>query len=178
MHVYILVLHLLVITVMLLLLLLLHCHVNFPFLMDSLAEVRRRECIFFQSLLHKVKIEEAYHHFQSFTRASISPYEVPNASKATYGSHTQWGTSHARYGNLLLQRKKLYFLESVELLFNITLSSAVNNLPMGYPVLQQPPMGTPGQPHMDSMGMSSCHVVNGVPAPSHFHPIRMNSGNE
>nr|KAJ0187617.1 hypothetical protein LSAT_V11C900493790 [Lactuca sativa] len=54
----------------------------------------------------------------------------------------------------------------------------VNNLPMGYPVLQQPPMGTPGQPHMDSMGMSSCHVVNGVPAPSHFHPIRMNSGNE
>lgn len=89
MHVYILVLHLLVITVMLLLLLLLHCHVNFPFLMDSLAEVRRRECIFFQSLLHKVKIEEAYHHFQSFTRASISPYEVPNASKATYGSHTK-----------------------------------------------------------------------------------------
>lgn len=58
--------------------------------------------------------------------------------------------------------------------------SAVNNLPMGYPVLQQPPMSMPGQPHMDTMGsgMPSCHVVNGVPAPSNFHPIRMNSGNE
>lgn len=54
----------------------------------------------------------------------------------------------------------------------------VNNLPMGYPVMQQPPMPTPGQPHMDSMGMSSCHVVNGVPAPSNFHPMRMNSGND
>ncbi|XP_024977282.1 uncharacterized protein LOC112514885 [Cynara cardunculus var. scolymus] len=54
----------------------------------------------------------------------------------------------------------------------------VNNLPMGYPVLQPPPMPTTGQPHMDSMGMSSCHVVNGVPAHSNFHPMRMNSGNE
>ena len=58
--------------------------------------------------------------------------------------------------------------------------SAVNNLPMGYPVLQQPPYPAAGQPHLDPMGcgMSSCHVVNGVPAPSNFHPIRMNSGNE
>ncbi|KAH8488808.1 hypothetical protein H0E87_024441 [Populus deltoides] len=56
----------------------------------------------------------------------------------------------------------------------------VNNLPMGYPVLQQPPMPAPGQPHLDSMscGISSCHVVNGVPAPGNFHPIRMNSGND
>ncbi|XP_022147358.1 uncharacterized protein LOC111016316 isoform X3 [Momordica charantia] len=56
----------------------------------------------------------------------------------------------------------------------------VNNLPMGYPVLQQPPMSMPGQPHLDTMasGMPSCHVVNGVPAPSNFHPIRMNSGND
>ncbi|MCI64873.1 hypothetical protein A2U01_0086131, partial [Trifolium medium] len=53
-----------------------------------------------------------------------------------------------------------------------------NNLPMGYPVLQQHPIPAAGQPHIDSMGMSSCHVVNGVPAPSNFHPIRMNSGNE
>ncbi|CAN1309270.1 hypothetical protein LINPERPRIM_LOCUS27636 [Linum perenne] len=58
--------------------------------------------------------------------------------------------------------------------------SAVNNLPMGYPVLQQPPMHAPGQPHLDPMahGISSCHVVNGVPAPANFHPMRMNSGNE
>jgi hypothetical protein len=54
----------------------------------------------------------------------------------------------------------------------------VNNLPMGYPVLQQHPIPAAGQPHIDSMGMSSCHVVNGVPAPSNFHPIRMNSGND
>ncbi|CAJ1950398.1 unnamed protein product [Sphenostylis stenocarpa] len=57
----------------------------------------------------------------------------------------------------------------------------VNNLPMGYPVLQQPPMQATGQPHLDSMGcgISSCHVVNGVPAPGNFHhPIRMNSGND
>ncbi|CAN6704540.1 unnamed protein product [Malus baccata var. baccata] len=56
----------------------------------------------------------------------------------------------------------------------------VNNLPMGYPVLQQPPMPAAGQPHVDSMGcaISNCHVVNGVPAPSNFHPMRMNSGND
>jgi hypothetical protein len=58
--------------------------------------------------------------------------------------------------------------------------SAVNNLPMGYPVLQQPPIPAAGQHHLDPMGcgISSCHVVNGVPAPSNFHPIRMNSGNK
>ncbi|XP_009587614.1 uncharacterized protein [Nicotiana tomentosiformis] len=54
----------------------------------------------------------------------------------------------------------------------------VNNLPMGYPVLQQPPLPAAGQPHFNSMGMSSCHVVNGVPAPSNYHPMRMNSGND
>lgn len=56
----------------------------------------------------------------------------------------------------------------------------VNNLPMGYPVMQQPPIPAPGQPHLDSMGcgLSSCHVVNGVPATGNFHPIRMNSGND
>lgn len=54
----------------------------------------------------------------------------------------------------------------------------VNNLPMGYPVLQQPPLPAPGQPHFDPMAMSSFHVVNGVPAPSNYHPMRMNSGND
>ncbi|XP_057454798.1 uncharacterized protein LOC130746252 isoform X1 [Lotus japonicus] len=56
----------------------------------------------------------------------------------------------------------------------------INNLPIGYPVLQQHPIAAAGQPHIDPMGcgMSSCHVVNGVPAPSNFHPIRMNSGND
>ncbi|XP_028791082.1 uncharacterized protein LOC114746973 [Neltuma alba] len=56
----------------------------------------------------------------------------------------------------------------------------VNNLPMGYPVLQQPPNMATGQPHLDSMGsgMSSCHVVNGVPAASNFNSIQMNSGND
>ncbi|KAJ4955336.1 hypothetical protein NE237_012119 [Protea cynaroides] len=56
----------------------------------------------------------------------------------------------------------------------------VNNLPMGYPVLQQPTIPASGQPHLDSMacGLSSCHVVNGVPAPGNFHPLRMNSKND
>ncbi|MFQ6635111.1 hypothetical protein Gotur_011116 [Gossypium turneri] len=49
---------------------------------------------------------------------------------------------------------------------------------MGYPVLQQPPIPASGQPHIDSMGVSSCHVVNGVPAPGNFQPMRMNSGND
>ncbi|KAL8138467.1 hypothetical protein V2J09_004468 [Rumex salicifolius] len=59
-------------------------------------------------------------------------------------------------------------------------SMPVNNMPMGYPVLQPPPMPAAGQPHLDSMGhgISSCHVVNGVPAPGSFQPIRMNSGND
>ncbi|XP_052170665.1 uncharacterized protein LOC127786926 isoform X2 [Diospyros lotus] len=59
-------------------------------------------------------------------------------------------------------------------------SMPVNNLPMGYPVLQQPPIPATGQPHFDTMGcgISSCHVVNGVPAPGSFHPIRMNPGND
>ncbi|KAG4917045.1 hypothetical protein JHK87_054602 [Glycine soja] len=55
---------------------------------------------------------------------------------------------------------------------------AVNNLPMGYPVLQKSSIPAAGQPHLDSMGsgISSCHVVNGVPASSNSHPIRI-SGN-
>ncbi|XP_043716029.1 uncharacterized protein LOC122664320 isoform X2 [Telopea speciosissima] len=56
----------------------------------------------------------------------------------------------------------------------------VNNLPIGYPVLQQPTITATGQPHLDSIGcgLSSCHVVNGVPAAGNLHPIRMNSGND
>ncbi|KAH9625238.1 hypothetical protein KSS87_004519 [Heliosperma pusillum] len=56
----------------------------------------------------------------------------------------------------------------------------VNNLSMGYPVLQPPPVPATGQPHLDSMshGLSGCHVVNGVPAPSNYQPMRMNSGND
>ncbi|KAL2490233.1 Uncharacterized protein Adt_25861 [Abeliophyllum distichum] len=56
----------------------------------------------------------------------------------------------------------------------------VNNLPMGYPVIQQPPVPATGQHHLDSMGYStsSCHIVNGVPAPGNFHPMRMTSGND
>lgn len=56
----------------------------------------------------------------------------------------------------------------------------VNNMPMGYPVLQPPPVPAPGQPHLDHMGhgISSCHVVNGIPAPANFQPMRMNSSND
>ncbi|KAL3815123.1 hypothetical protein ACJIZ3_016391 [Penstemon smallii] len=56
----------------------------------------------------------------------------------------------------------------------------VNNLPMGYPIMHQPPVHAAGQPHIDHMGYStsSCHIVNGVPAPGNFHPMRMHSGND
>ncbi|KAL6575641.1 hypothetical protein OROHE_001018 [Orobanche hederae] len=57
---------------------------------------------------------------------------------------------------------------------------AVNNLPMGYPVMQHPPLSATGQPHMDPMGYSTStchHIVDGVPAPGSFHPMQMNSGN-
>ncbi|RWV99765.1 hypothetical protein BHE74_00002295, partial [Ensete ventricosum] len=74
-------------------------------------------------------------------------------------------------------------LESLLTLINLIqcqpLLSAVNNLPMGYPVLQ-PQIPTPGQLHVDPMAcvLSSYHVVNGIPAPGSSHPIRMNTGNE
>ncbi|XP_010508025.1 PREDICTED: uncharacterized protein LOC104784673 [Camelina sativa] len=56
----------------------------------------------------------------------------------------------------------------------------VNNMPMGYPVLQpHPQMHARGHPHLDPMGgVSSCHVVSGIPAPANFQPMRMNSGND
>ncbi|CAA2960868.1 Hypothetical predicted protein [Olea europaea subsp. europaea] len=59
-------------------------------------------------------------------------------------------------------------------------SMPVNNLPMGYPVIQQPPVPATGQVHIDSMGYSTSgfHVVNGVPAPGNFHLMQMNSGND
>ncbi|CAI9781513.1 unnamed protein product [Fraxinus pennsylvanica] len=59
-------------------------------------------------------------------------------------------------------------------------SMPVNNLPMGYPVIQQPPVPATGQAHIDSMGYSTSglHVVNGVPAPGNFHPMQMKSGND
>ncbi|XP_042433658.1 uncharacterized protein LOC122020024 isoform X1 [Zingiber officinale] len=52
------------------------------------------------------------------------------------------------------------------------------NLPMGYPILPHQPMPVTGQSHVDPMacGLSSCYVVNGIPTPSSFHPIHINSG--
>ncbi|RZC56533.1 hypothetical protein C5167_015392 [Papaver somniferum] len=55
-----------------------------------------------------------------------------------------------------------------------------NNLPMGYPVLQPPPMSVAGQPHLHAMnsGLSRCQVVNGVSATGNLHPIQVNSGSD
>ncbi|GJZ66481.1 hypothetical protein Tco_0623177 [Tanacetum coccineum] len=70
------------------------------------------------------------------------------------------------------------FFNEVEFVVELDfLQGTVNNLPMGYPVLPQPSLATTGQPHMNAMGMSNCHVVNGVLASSNFHPMHMNSGN-
>ncbi|XP_034708870.1 uncharacterized protein LOC117931903 [Vitis riparia] len=53
----------------------------------------------------------------------------------------------------------------------------VNNLPMGYPVLQQPPLPAT---HINSMScsMSSSRVEKGILASGKFHPIQMNVANE
>lgn len=58
--------------------------------------------------------------------------------------------------------------------------SAVNSMPIGYPVLQQTAMTAIGQPHFDAAGcaLTSCHVVHGIPAPARFQPISINSGKE
>ncbi|KAK8611967.1 hypothetical protein V6N13_132001 [Hibiscus sabdariffa] len=55
----------------------------------------------------------------------------------------------------------------------------VNKFPMEYPVLQQQPSNPAvGQPRLDSKGISSCHFVGGVPAPSNFRLMWMISGND
>ncbi|CAK9328701.1 unnamed protein product [Citrullus colocynthis] len=89
----------------------------------------------------------------------------------------------AYYIRLKLKKQILLFnhlLEHQYHLMKCPMPVNNNNLPMGYPVLQQSMAPVPGQPHIDTMGngISSCHIVNGVPAPSNYHPIRMNSGNE
>jgi hypothetical protein len=46
---------------------------------------------------------------------------------------------------------------------------------MGYPVLQQPGLPAPGQPHVNAMacGPPGYHIANGIP----YHPVSMSSGN-
>ncbi|KAF3638044.1 hypothetical protein FXO37_24565 [Capsicum annuum] len=72
----------------------------------------------------------------------------------------------------VLKTWQLHFAETGENLYDLVLADIrfltqkrkINNLPVGYRVMQQPPVPAAGQPHLDPMGMSSCHVVNGVPA--------------
>ncbi|KAL0290797.1 UNVERIFIED_CONTAM: hypothetical protein Scaly_2656500 [Sesamum calycinum] len=87
--------------------------------------------------------------------------------------------------NLIERCLQLYMNkdEVVKTLLNrarIDFFSAVNNLPMGYPIMQQPPIHAIGQPHVGPVGYSTsgCHVVNGVPAPGNFLQMRTNSGNK
>ncbi|XP_058100369.1 uncharacterized protein LOC131245136 isoform X8 [Magnolia sinica] len=120
------------------------------------------------------------------------PTEVPRADSGSVSISSNDGRKVSREDielvqNLIERCLQLYMnrAEVVKTLLNRAriepgFTSLVNNMPMGYPVLQQPPIPATGQPHLDSMGcgLSSCHVVNGVPAPGNFHPIRMNSGND
>jgi hypothetical protein len=71
---------------------------------------------------------------------------------------------------LLLLSSMKFFSYSI-----LPVISAVNNLPMGYPVLQQPGLPAPGQPHVNAMacGPPGYHIANGIP----YHPIRMSSEN-
>ncbi|XP_020213626.1 uncharacterized protein LOC109797883 [Cajanus cajan] len=128
------------------------------------------------------------------TRAKIDPGFTTLVWQKLEEENT--GFFRAYYIRLKLKRQILLFnhlLENQYHLMNYTLPMKiplapiqngahpmpVNNLPMGYPVLQQPSIPATGLPHLDSMGsgISNCHVVNGVPAPNNFHPIRTRSGN-
>ncbi|TQD68597.1 hypothetical protein C1H46_045870 [Malus baccata] len=46
---------------------------------------------------------------------------------------------------------------------------------MGYPVMQQPSFPSKGHHPINSMGtISSCHLVNGIPAHGNFHHMPLN----
>ncbi|KAF3494952.1 hypothetical protein DY000_02056837 [Brassica cretica] len=80
----------------------------------------------------------------------------------------------AYYIRLKLKKQIILFNHLLEHQYHL-MSTVVTTMPMGYPVLQHPQM----HPHIDAMGMSSCHVVNGVlPAPANFQPLKMNSTND
>ncbi|CAH9089505.1 unnamed protein product [Cuscuta europaea] len=55
--------------------------------------------------------------------------------------------------------------------------STATNLPTGYPIMQQPPIPAACHSYVDPMMMSSCQVVNGMPALNDYHPMHMKSGN-
>lgn len=75
--------------------------------------------------------------------------------------------------NWRLRHKYHFNLCHIFLLFSL---GAVNNLPMGYPIMQQPLIPSTGYPQINSMGtISSCH---GVPAPENFLHMQQNCAKE
>lgn len=78
--------------------------------------------------------------------------------------------------NWRLRHKYHFNLCHIFLLFSL---GAVNNLPMGYPIMQQPLIPSTGYPQINSMGtISSSHGVNGIPAPENFLHMQQNCAKE
>ncbi|XP_051145648.1 uncharacterized protein LOC127261364 isoform X2 [Andrographis paniculata] len=59
-------------------------------------------------------------------------------------------------------------------------TQAANSLPIGYPIMHQPPIPYTGQPCIDPMVYTapSCHMVDGASALRNFHLMRLNTGND
>ncbi|XP_048228459.1 uncharacterized protein LOC8274376 isoform X2 [Ricinus communis] len=93
----------------------------------------------------------------------------------------------AYYARLMLKKQITVFNQLLEHQYYLMKSSApprvplapvqngiqhmsVNNVPMGYSMLHQPPMPSMGLPQID--------VVNGIPASGLLHPMQMNYGKE
>lgn len=60
-----------------------------------MAEIGRRKCWFFPSILYKVETEKTDPLIQPFAGASISPHEVSYATQGSIGSYTEWDSPYA-----------------------------------------------------------------------------------
>ena len=86
--------------------------------------------------------------------------------KVGYFSNSNWRLRH-----------KYHFNQCHNfLLFSL---GAVNNLPMGYPIMHQSLIPSTGYPQINSMGtISSCHGVKGILASENFLHMQQNCAKE
>ncbi|XP_050154484.1 uncharacterized protein LOC126628740 [Malus sylvestris] len=127
------------------------------------------------TLLDRARIEPG------FTSLVLQKLEVENAEffKAYY-TRLKLKNQIVMYNRLLEQQYQLMKQQEppevpLPPMHNGMHYMPVNNLPMGYPVMQQPPFPSKGHHQINSMGtISSCHLVNGIPAQGNFHHMPLN----